>query len=167
MPEPLARRSRGMTLFVPRKGRGFVSLKDGSLALKKILIPMGHDPDPQTALDKALLLVRGLDCVVGKFRLIHVESRSRRAAPVVHLPNRCGWSFDITVRQVMLSTKSSPPSVGGIPISWYSQHRAIGALSMRCAEAQRSKYCAERNVQSSPFRPQSDPVVRARMKRTQ
>src|SRR5688572_14534315 len=73
--------------------------------------------------------VRGLDCVVGKFRLIHVESRSRRAAPVVHLPNRCGWSFEITVRQVMLSTKSSPPSVGGIPISWYSQHRAIGALS--------------------------------------
>lgn len=96
--EPLARRSRAMTLFVPREGRGFVSLKDGSLALKKILIPMDHDPDPQAALDKALLLVRGLDCVVGKFLLIHVESRSRRAAPVVHLPDRSGWSFEITVR---------------------------------------------------------------------
>jgi nucleotide-binding universal stress UspA family protein len=96
--EPLARRSRAMTLFVPRKGRGFVSLKDGSLALKKILIPMDHDPDPQAALDKALLLVRGLDCVAGKFLLIHVQSRSRRAAPVVHLPQRSGWSFEITVR---------------------------------------------------------------------
>jgi nucleotide-binding universal stress UspA family protein len=96
--EPLARRSGAMTLFVPRKGRGFVSLKDGSLALKKILIPVDHDPDPQVALDKALLLVRGLDCLVGKFLLIHVGSRSRRAAPQVHLPPGSGWLFEIAVR---------------------------------------------------------------------
>jgi nucleotide-binding universal stress UspA family protein len=96
--EPLARRSGAMTLFVPRKGRGFVSLKDGSLALKKILIPVDHDPHPQVALDKALLLARGLDCVVGKFLLVHVGSRSRRAAPQVHLPPASGWSCEITVR---------------------------------------------------------------------
>ena len=96
--EPLARRSGAMTLFVPRKGRGFVSLKDGSVALKRILIPMDHDPHPQTALDKALLLTRGLDCVVGEVLLVHVGSRSRRAAPVVHLPHRSGWSFEIAVR---------------------------------------------------------------------
>jgi nucleotide-binding universal stress UspA family protein len=96
--EPLARRSGAMTLFVPRKGRGFVSFKDGSLALKKILIPMDHDPDPQVALDKALLLTRGLDCPVGKFLLIHVGSRSRRAAPQVHLPPGSGWTSEITVR---------------------------------------------------------------------
>ena len=36
-----------MTLFVPRKGRGFVLLKDGSLALKKILIPgRSRSPSP-------------------------------------------------------------------------------------------------------------------------
>ena len=58
--EPLARRSGAMTLFVPRNGRGFVSLKDGSLALKKILIPIDRDPHPQIALEKALLLARGL-----------------------------------------------------------------------------------------------------------
>jgi nucleotide-binding universal stress UspA family protein len=96
--EPLARRSGAMTLFVPRKGRGFVSLKDGSLALKKILIPIDHDPNPQAALDKALLLVRGLDCVVGEFLLIHVGSRSRKAAPQVHLPSVSGWSFETIVR---------------------------------------------------------------------
>jgi nucleotide-binding universal stress UspA family protein len=96
--EPLARRSGAMTLFIPRKGRGFVSLKNGSLALKKILIPMDHDPDPQAALDKALLLVRGLDCLVGKFLLIHVGSRSRSGAPQVHLPPQSGWSCEIKVR---------------------------------------------------------------------
>ena len=97
--EPLARRSGAMTLFVPGNGRGFVSLKDGSLALKKILIPVDHDPDPQMALDKALLLVRGLDCLVGKFLLVHVGSRSDSGAPQVHLPPQSGWSCEIKVKQ--------------------------------------------------------------------
>ncbi len=95
--EPLARRSGAMTLFVPREGRGFVSLQDGSVVLKKILIPMDHDPHPQTALNKALLLAQGLECVVGEFLLVHVGSR--RTAPVVDLPHRSGWSCEITVRQ--------------------------------------------------------------------
>ena len=45
--EPLARRSGAMTLFVPSEAKGFVSVKDGSVRLKKILIPIDHDPDPQ------------------------------------------------------------------------------------------------------------------------
>jgi nucleotide-binding universal stress UspA family protein len=96
--EPLARRSGAMTLFVPRKGRGFVSLKDGSVALKKILIPVDHDPHPQTALSKALLLARGLDCLVGEFRLVHVGSH----APLIDSPRWSGWSYDITVRQGLI-----------------------------------------------------------------
>ena len=94
--EPLARRSGAMTLFVPRKRRGFVSLKDGSVALKRILVPFDHDPHPQTALSKALLLARGLDCAVGEFLLVHVGSRS--SAPVVDLPRRSGWSYETTVK---------------------------------------------------------------------
>jgi nucleotide-binding universal stress UspA family protein len=93
--EPLARRSGAMTLFVPRHGRGFVSLKDGALALRRILVPIDYDPDPQTALDKALLLAHGLDCVSGEFLLVHV---GRRIAPMVDLPQRSGWSYEITVR---------------------------------------------------------------------
>jgi nucleotide-binding universal stress UspA family protein len=94
--EPLARRSGAMTLFVPREGRGFVSLQDGSVALKRILIPIDHDPHPQIALNKALLLAQGLECVVGECLLVHVGSR--RIAPVVDLPHRSGWSYEITVR---------------------------------------------------------------------
>lgn len=86
--EPLARRSGAMTLFVPRAGRGFVSLNDGSVALKKI-----RDPDPQPALEKALLLARGLGCSTGEFRLVHVGPR--RTAPVLDPPSGQGWSYDL------------------------------------------------------------------------
>src|SRR6266542_2199544 len=70
--EPLARRSGAMTLFIPHEGRGVGSPKDGSSTIKKILVTFDHHPHPQTALDTALLLARGLNCVVGEFRLIHL-----------------------------------------------------------------------------------------------
>lgn len=94
--EPLARRSGAMTLFVPREGRGFVSLSDGAVALKKILIPVDHDPHPQVALDRALLLAQGLGCVSGEIRLVHVGPPG--TAPAVDLPEWPGWSCDIIVR---------------------------------------------------------------------
>ena len=96
--EPIARRSGAMTLFIPHEGRGFVSPNDGSVALKKILVPVDHDPDPQAALDKALLLARGLNCVAGEFRLIHIATNNRKA-PVIDLPLGRGWSFETIVGQ--------------------------------------------------------------------
>jgi len=96
--EPLARRSGAMTLFVPREGKGFVAPNNGSVRLRKILIPIDRDPDPQAALDKALLLAQGLNCVTGEFRLIHIASKNR-TAPVINLPFGRGWSFETIVRQ--------------------------------------------------------------------
>src|ERR671919_2423123 len=96
--EPLARRSRAMTLFIPHEGKGFVSPNDGSVALTRILVPIDHDPDPQTALEKALLLARGLNCVTGEFRLIHITTNSKKA-PVIDLPLGRGWSFETIVTQ--------------------------------------------------------------------
>ncbi|MET0501154.1 MAG: universal stress protein [Candidatus Binatia bacterium] len=95
--EPLARRSGAMTLFIPHDGRGFVSLKDGTVSLERILIPIDYDPDPQTALSKALLLARGLDCVAGKVRLVHVGPPG--AAPQIELGKEPGWSYEVVVRQ--------------------------------------------------------------------
>ena len=96
--EPLARRSGAMTLFIPHKGTGFVSPNDGSVSLNRILVPIDHDPDPQTALEKALLLARGLNCATGEFRLIHVTPNSKKA-PVLDLPLGRGWSFETIVRR--------------------------------------------------------------------
>jgi nucleotide-binding universal stress UspA family protein len=95
--EPLARRSGAMTLFTPKRGRGFVSLDDGTVALKRILIPIDHHPHAQTALRKALLLARGLDCAVGEFRLIHVGGLG--TAPRIVLREDAGWSCETVVRQ--------------------------------------------------------------------
>jgi nucleotide-binding universal stress UspA family protein len=95
--EPLARRSGAMTLFLPREGRGFVSPNDGAVALKKILIPIDYNPHPQAALKKALLLARGLGCIAGALRLVHVGPHG--SAPVVDPPPQPGWSYDVVVRQ--------------------------------------------------------------------
>ena len=95
--EPLARRSGAMTLFLPHDGSGFVSLNDGAVALRKILIPIDHDPAPQAALEKTLLLARGLGCVAGALRLVHVGPP--RSAPVIDLPGQPGWAYEVIVRQ--------------------------------------------------------------------
>jgi nucleotide-binding universal stress UspA family protein len=86
-----------MTLFVPYEGRGFVSLGNGTVALKKILIPVDHDPDPLIAISKAVLIARGLDCVSGEFRLVHVGPSG--TAPLVDPPYCAGWSHNMVVRQ--------------------------------------------------------------------
>ncbi|HET8564261.1 MAG TPA: universal stress protein, partial [Candidatus Binatia bacterium] len=92
--EPLARRSGAMTLFVPREGGGFISLADGTVTLKKVLIPVDYDPHPQSAIDKASLLARGLGCTSAEFRLLHVGTWERM--PVVDLPP-AGWFYKCIV----------------------------------------------------------------------
>lgn len=91
--EPLARRSGAMTLFVPQNAGGFINFVDGSVRLRRILIPVDHQPDPQTAIEKASLLTRGLDCEPGEFRLLHVGPGKM---PLVDLP-RAGWSYKSTI----------------------------------------------------------------------
>lgn len=94
--EPLARRSGAMTLFVPRRGRGFVSPADGRVELRKILVPVDHDPPPQAAVEKGLLLARGLGCLAGEIRLIHVGPDG--TAPVLDSRERPDWPVDSVVR---------------------------------------------------------------------
>ena len=52
--ERILHSSRTMTLFVPAKGRGFVSLKDGHHTLKNILIPVDSRQDPGPAVTYAI-----------------------------------------------------------------------------------------------------------------
>jgi nucleotide-binding universal stress UspA family protein len=47
--EKLARRTRTHTLFVPNAARGFVSLEDGEIRLRRVLVPVDHRPDPAPA----------------------------------------------------------------------------------------------------------------------
>jgi nucleotide-binding universal stress UspA family protein len=95
--EPLARKSRAMTLFIPQDGRGFISLENGAVALRKILIPVDHVPSAQTALEEAFFLAAGLDCPVVEFRLFHVGTD--KDMPALNLPQRADWKWEERVVQ--------------------------------------------------------------------
>src|SRR3954470_20872137 len=58
--EPVARKSRAMTLFVPAETRGFISPADGSVSLRNILIPVAETPGPGPAIAGAARMVRQL-----------------------------------------------------------------------------------------------------------
>lgn len=51
--EGVLRRSKTMTLFVPEGVAGFVSPEDGQIGLKRILLPVDHHPNPQSAVTYA------------------------------------------------------------------------------------------------------------------
>jgi nucleotide-binding universal stress UspA family protein len=90
--EPLARRSRLMTLFVPKETDGFVSIKDGSIALKSILIPVAADPPAQAAIQAAVRLAYRLGGSDGRFTVLHVGEEG--AMPVVRYPALPGWRWN-------------------------------------------------------------------------
>lgn len=90
--EPLAERSRAMTLFVPAGSPGFVSVEDGSVRLRRILIPVDHVPSAQAALEEAFLLAAGLDRRGVIFKLLHVGTEY--GMPKLYLPHRPGWRWE-------------------------------------------------------------------------
>ncbi len=73
--EPVARGSHAATLFLPQDARGFVSLEDGSVQLRRIVIPVDAEPKPQAALAMAALLARSLGAAP-QLTLLHVGSPS-------------------------------------------------------------------------------------------
>ena len=89
--EPVARKSGQMTLFVPEGVDGFVSLADGSVKLRSILIPVAASPSAQSALEAAARLVRRLECASGVFTLLHVVGSGK--APTLSCPDVPGWEW--------------------------------------------------------------------------
>lgn len=90
--EPLARRSRAMTLFVPNQGNGFISPANGAVTLRQILIPVDHQPNAQTALEEAYFLAAGLHCSKVEFKLLHVGTE--RGMPTLYLPHHPDWKWE-------------------------------------------------------------------------
>jgi nucleotide-binding universal stress UspA family protein len=90
--EPLARRSRAMTLFVPESSDGFVSPANGAVTLRRILIPVDHVPSAQAALEEAYFLASGLDRRGVVFKLLHAGRD--KGMPTLYLPHRSGWRWE-------------------------------------------------------------------------
>jgi len=90
--EPVARKTRAMTLFVPSHSSGFVDGDTGRVTLDRILIPFNHKPSVRPAIELARSLVRALDDDGGVFDLLHVGERAK--APAVDIPEENGWTTE-------------------------------------------------------------------------
>ncbi len=75
-----------MTLFVPAGSKGFVSLENGQISLKKILIPVDLKPDPRPALTYAMrtAVFSGEELI--EIHLLHIGSEA--TTPVLECDKR-------------------------------------------------------------------------------
>lgn len=94
--EGAAQRSGAMALFVPEGARGFVGPEDGSLSLRRILVPVAPDPDPQLAVDGARRVARVLGTYPVEITLLHVGEGPR---PDVTTPGDLELRFRSQVRE--------------------------------------------------------------------
>jgi nucleotide-binding universal stress UspA family protein len=72
------------TLFVPEGVRGFVSLKDGNVSLKNILIPVDREPNPESAIRNVGALAKAIGDDLLILTLIHVGNSEKM--PSFNLP---------------------------------------------------------------------------------
>jgi len=93
---PIARKSRQMTLFIPKGVEGFVSARDGSVSLTRILVPVAETPAPQPAIHAAARMANRLNCSSGIFTILHVGEKT--AMPEVQVPDVPGWSWNTVVQ---------------------------------------------------------------------
>ena len=93
---PISQKSRQMTLFVPKGVDGFVSLKDGSISLSSLLIPVTSVPHAQPAIQAAVRMVHRLNAPKGVFTVLHVGDQE--SMPDVRLPDLPGWRWDTVAR---------------------------------------------------------------------
>jgi nucleotide-binding universal stress UspA family protein len=93
---PIARKSRQMTLFIPKGMKGFVSAEDGSISLASIVIPVAASPAAQPAVQAAARMASRLTCPSGVFTLVHVGEQ--QSMPDVQCPQVPGWRWNTVVQ---------------------------------------------------------------------
>jgi len=90
MAERIAERSATMTLFVPEKSRGIVSLEDGTLSIKRILVPVDQRPSPLPAIEYTARIAGILGTPI-EIILLHVgEAAPLPDSVLPQIPN-LGW----------------------------------------------------------------------------
>ena len=94
--EPVTRKAGEMTLLIPGDVEGFVSHKDGSVRLNKILIPVARTPRPEPALNAAAKLVEKWKWSEGTFVLMHVGTSN--TMPALRTPEVPGWTWEKELR---------------------------------------------------------------------
>src|ERR1700752_74264 len=94
--EPVARKAWEITLFIPGDSEGFVDARDGTVHLRKILIPVARSPRPQPAIDAAARLVERFESTAGTFVLMHVGDSG--TMPTFRHPEVHCWEWNRELR---------------------------------------------------------------------
>jgi nucleotide-binding universal stress UspA family protein len=89
--EPILRKSRLATLFVPRNVEGFVSIRSGAVKLRRILFPVDLKPHPQNALRFLARFFEALQFSSVEVQLVHFGDNS--TVPDLDLPKIPNASF--------------------------------------------------------------------------
>lgn len=93
---PVTRKAGQMTLLIPGNCSGFVSGKNGSVTLNKILIPVARTPRPEPALKAAARFVRKFNCPEGIFSVLHIGESN--TMPAFRFPQVAGWGWKKELR---------------------------------------------------------------------
>jgi nucleotide-binding universal stress UspA family protein len=78
--ELISRQSETSTLFIPSHARGFVDQRTGEQRLRRILVPVDHEPDPAGALNELSRFVTMLGADLSSLHFLHVG----REAPALY-----------------------------------------------------------------------------------
>jgi len=126
--EKLARQSRTPTLFVPAKARGFVDPRRGEVTLKRVLIPIDHNPPPAGPLERIMGFARLVAGMEAEERLLHIG----RDAPTLHRQTDPGRRIPVAVRQgdavetIVAAANEWPADLIGMPTAGH--HGFLDAL---------------------------------------
>jgi hypothetical protein len=96
MAERIAGQSGVMTLFVPPRSTGFVSVQDGSVNLRQIVIPVCRVPHPRSAVNAVIGLSQLVKTLNTSCRVMHVGMRDEM--PMLPLPDGPGLTWTQTVQ---------------------------------------------------------------------
>ncbi|MGA6828300.1 universal stress protein [Nitrospira sp. NS4] len=87
--EPVARESQTATLFVPANVEGFVVKESGQPKLRRVLVPVSADSQPQLAIDTTAQLATALGCDNLTVVVVHVGDDETLQS--IRYPSRTGW----------------------------------------------------------------------------
>ncbi|NIP30072.1 MAG: universal stress protein, partial [Candidatus Dadabacteria bacterium] len=74
--KPLSRLSKKITLFVPDESYDFISISNGNINLKKILVPVDVSPNPRPAVNFAINFIKAMVSEPVEIKLLHIGDES-------------------------------------------------------------------------------------------
>jgi nucleotide-binding universal stress UspA family protein len=124
--QAIARRSRTMTLFVPRGCRGIVT-PDGDIHLRRILLPVDHQPDPREAVIRAVRAAMMLSDEAVEMIILHVNGT---ALPPFDRPQTatCVWKEIRREGDVVSAILDAAQEVDLIVMATEGRHGFVDAM---------------------------------------